>query len=151
LGRKGTQQEVYAIRWRFDLSGDSREHARKLAAMGVTVAIPAPQPNAGFFIITDLNRRPAELKKDSLAEYKDAVKWFNTRPESVQSLARELQLPYVPQFVVLLLPKDREQVMAQKEAQYARAQGRDVSTVLETWFDFRMQNGAYDPTVIRQK
>lgn len=151
LGRKGTQQEVYAIRWRFDLSGDAKEHARKLAAMGVTVAIPAQNPNAGFFIITDLNRRPADMKKDNLAEYKDAVKWFNTRPESVQSLARELQLPYVPQFVVLLLPKDREQDMAQKEAQFARNQGRDVSRIQETWFDFRMQNGAYDPTVIRQK
>lgn len=150
-GRKGTQQEIYAIRWRFDLSGDAKEHARKLAAMGVTVAIPAPNPNGGFFIITDLNRRPADIKKDNLAHYKDAVKWFNTRPESVQLLARELQLPYMPQFVVLLLPKEREQRMAQEEAQYARAQGRDVNRINETWFDFRLQNGAYDPTVIRQK
>jgi hypothetical protein len=41
--------------------------------------------------------------------------------------------------------------MAQEEAKFAQNQGRDVSRVLETWFDFRMQNGAYDPTVIRQK
>src|SRR5205814_9572308 len=128
-GRKATDQEIFAWRWRFDLSGDAKEHARKLAAMGVTVAIPDQNPAAGFFIITDLNRRPVDMKKDNLAAFKDAVKWYNTRAESVQALAAELQLPFVPKFVVLLLPKDREQKMADLEAQYAKAQRRDVNTV----------------------
>jgi hypothetical protein len=148
-GRKGTQQEVYAWRWRFDLSGDAKEHARKLAALGVTVAIPDANPAGGFSIITDLNRRPVEMKRDNLAAFKDAVKWYNTRPESVQALAAELQIP-TPKFVVLLLPKDREQKMAEEEAQFASKNRRDLKTVSETWFDFQ-RNGANDPVVIRQK
>jgi hypothetical protein len=150
-GRKATKQDIYAWRWRFDLSGDAKEHARKLAALGVTVAIPDANPAGGFFIITDLNRRPVDMKKDNLAAFKDAVKWYNTRAESVQALAAELQLPFVPKFVVLLLPKDREQKMAEEEAQYAKDHRRDLAKVTETWFDFRLRNGASEPMVIRQK
>lgn len=150
-GRKATKQDIYAWRWRFDLSGDAKEHARKLASLGVTVAIPDANPAGGFFIITDLNRRPVDMKKDNLAAFKDAVKWYNTRAESVQALAAELQLPFVPKFVVLLLPKDREQKMADEEAQYAQKNRRRLETITETWFDFRMRNGANEPVVIRQK
>ena len=92
-----------------------------------------------------------DLKKDNLATFKDAVKWYNTRAESVQALANELQLDFTPKFVVLLLPKDREQKMADEEAQYARDHRRDLAKVTETWFDFRPRNGVYDPMVIRQK
>ncbi len=150
-GRKATRQEVYAWRWRFDLTGDAGEHARKLASLGVTVAIPDANPAGGFFIITDLNRRPVEMKKDNLAAFKDAVKWYNTRAESVQALAAELQIP-TPKFVVLLLPKEREQKMADEEAQYAQKNRRKLETITETWFDFRMlQRRSTEPVVIRQK
>jgi hypothetical protein len=149
-GRKATKQDIYAWRWRFDLSGDAKEHARKLAALGVTIAIPDPK-SAGFFIITDLNRRPVDMKKDNLTTFKDAVKWYNTRAESVDALARELQLDFTPKFVVLLLPKEREQKMADEEAKYAKDQRRKLESVTETWFDFRLRNGVYDPIVIRQK
>ncbi len=151
-GRKGTDQEIFAWRWRFDLSGDAKEHARKLAALGVTVAIPDANPAGGFSIITDLNRRPVDLKKDNLAAFKDAVKWYNTRPESVQALAAELQIP-TPKFVVLLLPKDREQRMANEEAKYAKDHRRDLKTVSETWFDFqpqqRQRSGGHSAKMIR--
>lgn len=150
-GRKATDQEVFAWRWRFDISGDGKEHARKLAALGVTIAIPDPNSPNGFFLITDLNRRPVDRKKDNLGAFKDAVKWYNTRAESVQALAAELQIPFTPKFVVLLLPKEREQKMAQEEARYAQEQRRKLETVSETWFDFRLRNGVYDPVVIRQK
>lgn len=144
-----TKQEIFAGRWRFNLAGDGKEHARKLAAMGVTLAIP--DGRGGFFLATDLNRRPVEMRRDSLVAFKDAVKWHNQRPESLQGLARELQLKFVPQYVVLLLPKEREEKMADEEAQYARSQGRDLAKVQATWFDFRLMNGAYEPVVIRQE
>ncbi len=148
-GRKATDQEIKASRWRFELAGDPKEHAHKLAAAGLVVAVP--DPRGGFFIITDLNRRPVEMKKDSLAAYKDAVKWYSGRPESMPEMRRELQLPFTPQYIVLLLPKAREQQVANEEARYAREKGRDVNTVRATWFDFRMKNGTYDPTVLRQE
>jgi hypothetical protein len=148
-GRKATDQEIKAFRWRFDLAGDPREHARKLAATGVIVAVP--DPTGGFIIITDLNRRPVEKRRDALAAYKDAVKWYNTRPDSVQGLASELQLGFVPKYVVLLLPQDREQRIAQEEARYAQDRGRNVKLVQATWFDFRLMNGTYEPVVTKQQ
>jgi hypothetical protein len=144
-----TKQEIFAWRWRFDLSGDGKEHARKLAAMGVTLAIP--DGRGGFFLITDLNRRPVELRKDSLVAFKDAVKWYNQKPDSLQGLARELQLKFVPQYAVLLLPKEREEKMAAEEAQYARDKGRDLARIQATVFDFRLVNGMYDPVVTKQE
>jgi hypothetical protein len=148
-GRKATAQDVYAMRWHFDLSGDPKEHARKLAVIGFTVAIP--DPKGGFYLVTDLKRRPVEMKKESLIAYKDAVKYYNTKRESVQGLARELQLPFMPEYIVLLLPQDRERQMADEEKRFADSNQRNVQLVRHTWFDFRPRNGVYDPTVIRQE
>jgi hypothetical protein len=149
-GKMATQQEIFAQRWRFDLTGGGKDHADKLASIGVTLAMP--DPTGGFLVVTDLTRRPVELRKDKLQAYQDAVKWYNIRPESIRALAQELRLPFAPQFVVLLLPKDREEKMAAEEARFAREHGRDVRRVRETWFDFRRQlDGQYEPTAIRQQ
>jgi hypothetical protein len=99
------------------MSGSPKEHADKLDRACVIVAIPAqgvttPGPGADHLLITDLKRRPAVTKNTDLSEYGDAVKWYNIRAESVRGLAHELKLPYVPAYVVLLLPKDREAKMA---------------------------------------
>ncbi len=67
-------------------------------------------------------------------------------------LAQELRLAaFTPKFVVLLLPKDREQKMANEEGQYAADHQRKLENVQATWFDFRLRNGAYDPAVIKQE
>lgn len=149
-GRKATDQEIFARRWRFDLTGDPKEHARKLAVVGFIVAIPDAN-STGFFIITDLNRRPVEMRKDNLAAFTEAVRFVNDMPQSVQGLARELQLPFAPRFVALFLPKDRERKIADAEAQFARDNGRDLQKVRETRFDFQLRNGAYEPVVKSQK
>jgi hypothetical protein len=148
-GRLATKQEIYAMRWHFDLGGDAKEHARKLTALGVTLALP--DGKGGFFVITDLKRRPVEMKKESLVAYKDAVKWYNTKNDSVQLLARELQLNFVPQYVVLLLPKDREEKMAAEEARFAEANRRELRSITMTRFDFELRNGGYDPKVLQQR
>ena len=67
------------------------------------------------------------------------------------ALAKEIQLSFVPARVFLLLSKDREEKMAQEEAEFARRQGRDPNSIRATWFDFRLQDGAYEPVVIRQE
>ena len=90
-------------------------------------------------------------KKENLVAFKEAVKWYNTKRESVQALARELQLPFTPDYVVLLLPKERETKMANEEKRAADANRRDIRMVRKTWFDFRLNNGSYDPVVIRQE
>ena len=157
IGRKATEQEIKAWRWKFDLQGSPKQHADKLDRAGLIVAVPDPaagQPDmrkGPHLFITDLKRRPVAMEKRDLAQYEDAVKWYNRTPQSVQGLAQELKLPFVPPYVVLLLPKDREAKMAAEEHRFAKQNRNDVSKVQETWFDFRLQGGVYEPMAIRQK
>jgi hypothetical protein len=156
-GRKPTDQEVKAWRWRFDLVGSAKEHADKLDRAGLIVAVPDPKAdkfdpeNGPYLFITDLKRRPVKLEPGDIAKYKDAVKWGNAKPDSVRSLATELKLNFAPPRFVLLLPKDREMKMAAEEARYAKEHRTDIARVTETWFDFRLKNGVYEPVVIMQK
>jgi hypothetical protein len=157
VGRKATEQEIKAWRWRFDMTGSPQEHANKLDRAGLMVAVPDPaagkaDPKKGqHLFIRDLKRRPVKLEQGDFAKYEDAVKWYNSKTESVRGLVGELKLPFVPEYVVLLLPKDREAKMAGEEKRFAQKNGRNPATVQETWFDFRLQNGVYEPVVISQK
>jgi hypothetical protein len=147
FGGNATKQEVYSWRWAFDPSGDGRQHATKLAAMGVTLVLPDPRGKLWF--VTDLNRRPADPRPGVLPNLKETVRWENTKAESIQGLARELQLKFTPTSILLLLPKEQEEKMAAEEQRFARQQGRDLRTVRKTWFDFRLKNGAYEPVGVR--
>lgn len=146
-GRPLAKQDIFAQRWRFDLTGDGKEHAAKLAAIGVTLAIPGK--NGEILVVRDLKRRPALAKSEKLRDFKDAVKWYNQRPESILGLAKELQLNFVPNMVVMLLPKDREEKMAAEEARFAQEQGRPLQAIRATWFDFQLRDGAYEPVAIK--
>jgi len=148
-GGKATRAEIFAARWRFELGGNPREHATKLDVVGVILAVP--DPRGEFFLIRDFKRRPAELRRENLEPFRDAVKWYNVTPASLAGLARELRLPFTPRYVVMLLPRDREQLMADAEQAYAERNGRSLKTVRETSFDFQLRDGAFQPVVIQQK
>lgn len=148
-GRKLTRAEIFARRWRFDLSGTGKEHADKIAAVGLILVIPSPQGELLF--IKDIRRRPVELQPGNLGKFQDAVKWQNTSPHSIQALARELQLPFVPPAVFMFLPREREEKMAAEELRFAQQAGRPPALVQETWFDFRLRGGQYEPVAIAQK
>jgi hypothetical protein len=148
-GGKMTQQQIFAWRWRFDLFGSGKEHADKLAAVGVVLAFPDVQ--GGYWVINDFRRRPAALQKENMDKYKNAVKWINKDQRSLFELAKELQLPFVPQFVVMLLPKEREQQMAQAEGAFARQQRRDLARIQATHFDFLLRGDSFEPVVLRME
>lgn len=147
--RHKTRQEILAWRWRFDMSGDGKEHADKLSAIGVILVVLDPQDRT--LVIRDLKRRPVETRWEDLAKFKDAVRWTNAKPDSVFILANELQLPFTPKCVVMFLPKDREEKMDQVEKQFARRLSRPLTTVRYTQFDFQLRNGVYEPIVVRQE
>lgn len=144
-----TKQQIFAQRWRFQLYGDGKMHADKLATVGVTLALL--DPRGQYWVVRDLNQRPADLRREDMTRYKEAVKWYNGQADSIFALARELQIPFIPKHIVLLLPKDREQKMADAEARYAQLQNRDVKAVQETWFDFQLRGNDFEPVVIRMK
>ncbi len=144
-----TKQQIFARRWRFDLSGNAAEHAEKLAAIGVTLAYSDAGNN--LRLISDLRQRPVKTSKEPFSKYKDAVTWYNTDDRSVKALAHELKLSGTPRMIAMLLPKEREEKMADAEAKFAKEKGRDLATVQGTWFDFRLMNGVLEPVVLRME
>lgn len=148
-GRKLTRQDILAWRWRFDMSGDGKEHADKLSAIGVILVVPDPAGKP--LVIRDLKRRPVEALPEDISKFKDAVRWLNRKPDSVFILAKELQLPFVPDRVELYLPRDREEKISEVEQRFARRLSRPMQNVRATWFDFQLRNGVYEPVVIRQE
>jgi hypothetical protein len=156
IGRKATEQEIKAWRWRFDLTGGPKEHADKLDKAGLMVAVPDREGKANpktstHLFISDLKRRPVTLERGDFTRFDEAVKWYNTKADSVRGLKEELKLPFLPDYVVLLLPKDREAKMAAEELRFAKQHNNDPTKVTETWFDFRLQNGVYEPIATKQK
>jgi hypothetical protein len=155
--RAQAEQEVKARRWQFDLSGLPREHAEKIDKTGVILAVPDPKAgdvdprSAPLLLITDLKRRPAEIQAARAGQFADSVKWYNVSRDSVNGLAEELKLPFMPRCFILLLPKDRETKMAQAEARYAQRKGNEINKIKMTRFDFRLQNGTYEPVVVAQQ
>jgi hypothetical protein len=143
-----TKQQIFAQRWRFDMSGNGREHAAKLAAAGVILIVYDQSGQSG--VIRDLKRLPVRPVQEDLTAFKNAVQWTNQKPESVAGLAIALQLGFRPIAVQILLPKDREEKMAEAEAAFARKEGRAFDRITETWFDFRLIAGRFEPVVIRQ-
>jgi hypothetical protein len=144
-----TKQQVYAQRWRFDMSGNGKEHAAKLAAAGVILIVH--DRFGGYGVLRDLRKRPAVPMPENLFALRNAVQWTNNKQDSLFGLATELQLNAVPVAVTILLPKEREEKMAEAEAAYAQQHGLDFKQITETWFDFRLHNGTFEPVVIRQK
>jgi hypothetical protein len=145
-GRKLTQAQIYARRWSFNLTGGGKEHVAKYLTMGVTVALL--HPKGAYYFVTDLRRRPATLQPANMDIYRDAVQWQNTLPESLANLAGELRLPFVPVQAIILLPKDREQKMADEELRYAQKMGLPVEEIQGTLFDFQLRGGGFEPVVL---
>lgn len=150
-GGKQTEADVFAWRWNFDLSGDSRQHADKIAAMGFVLAFPDPKNSDKLLVARDLRRRPVILDPTPASKFESAVKKGNTKADSVAALARELQLRFVPSMAIILIPDGLKQKMANEEARYAQQTGRNLEKVEHTWFDFRLANGAYQPFVFKME
>lgn len=142
-----TKQQKFARRWNFNVGSTSKEHVDILIALGVKLALQDPKGQIVF--VTDLKRRPAEWMPGKLPDLAKTVAWGNGKPDSLQGLAHELQLPFVPKLALMLLPSDREDSMARAEELAANSMRRSLPMVRKTWFEFRLRNGTYEPVVSR--
>jgi hypothetical protein len=148
-GDAKTQREAYAQRWRLDLSGDGKEHAAKLASFGIKLGFLDAKKN--FLVVKDLTKRPVETQKeDPRAFFGVVVIWKNDKQESIRKLTNEIELPFSPASILIILPKEREKQLADVEGEYARNKGHTLERIRNTWFDLQLKNGAYEPVVIRQ-
>jgi hypothetical protein len=148
-GGLATKAQIYAIRWDFLLHGSGKDHVTKCVAMGAKVAVLGPDQQ--YYTIQDLRRRPVELRPEKLPDSKEVVMWGNNLPASIQGLAAELKLSFIPAKVVIFLPKEQEQVLADAELRHAKKAGRRVEEIQKTFFDFQLRNGHYEPVVIGQQ
>ncbi len=147
-GRLATKAEIYAMRWRFNLGNNAKEHVDQLKAIGLVVVFRAP--SGVDYFVKDLNRRPVDLRQGNIKQFKDAVQWENTKVNSLVDLARELKLSFVPSKVFLFLPRDREEAIAAEEFRFAKGANNNSNNIRETHFVFRMRNGHYEPEATLQ-
>ena len=143
---KAVRARILANRWRFESGGSPRDRIAKLAAFGMTLGFTDFAGN--LYILEDLKSRPSRFRLDSFDRYKETVIWgLRKNNPDVPGLARELLLPATASDIVLLLPADREQQMADEEMRYSKEKGYDFSKVEATLFDFERGRGVYEPVV----
>jgi hypothetical protein len=143
---KALRAQILANRWRFDSGGSPRERIAKLASFGMKLGFADFAGN--LFMIEDLQRRPFKFRPDSFERYKETVKFgIGQDCQDWAGLVRELGFPVIAEKIVLLVPPDREQKMADEEMRYAREKGYDFSKVEATLFDFEPVRGVYEPVV----
>jgi hypothetical protein len=147
-GRLATKAQIYAMRWRFNLAGNAKQHVEQLKAIGLVVVFHAP--NSIDYFVKDLSRRPAALSPGNINQYRDAVQWHNESPQSILDLAKELRLTFVPTAIYLYVPKEREETIAAEEARFSKAVSNNANNIKETKFIFRLVNGKYEPEAIEQ-
>ena len=146
--RPATRAQIIAERWNFTPTGSAKAHVEKFVAIGITLGF---EDGAGsLYIIKNLKRRPADFQAEKHDKYKDTVMWANEYPPSVLALSNELGLPAPPRRFILLLPRDREQKMADEELRFTTEKRRDLAKVTRTIFDFRLKNGVYEPVAVAQ-
>ncbi|HWY86765.1 MAG TPA: hypothetical protein VNX28_08570 [Gemmataceae bacterium] len=150
LGGRQTKAEIYARRWGFAVTGVAKDHIAWYIAMGVKVAIRAPN-GQDFLFIQDLRRRPVDLVPGIIPDPKDVVTWENKLPASLERLAVELKLKYVPRDVIISLPKERQERLAEEELRFAQKMGRRSDQIVFTTFDFQLRDGHYEPMVVKQE
>jgi hypothetical protein len=143
---KAAQAQILANRWRFESGGSPRDRIAKLAAFGMTLGFTDFTGN--LYILEDLKNRPSRSRLESFDRYKETVIWgLRKNNPDVPGLCRELMLPATASDIVLLLPADREQQMADEEMRYSKEKGYDFSKVEATLFDFELVRGSYEPVV----
>jgi hypothetical protein len=115
--------------------------------MGVSVVLASP--DGRYYKAGDLRKRPLDLVPVNPAKNKEEVTWTNRDLASLRRLGQALNLRFVPLSVIIRMPADREQKLAAVEREAMDKLGRREETVRFTHFDFRLENGAFEPFVTR--
>jgi hypothetical protein len=147
-GRKATKAEIYAWRWKFSLGRNAKEHVDQLRAIGFTVVLEAP--DGRVFFVKNLSRVPIEIVPGDLRKFEDAAKWKNEKVESLVAFAQETKLSFIPARVVMCLPLDRQEQIADEEMRFSKVHRNDLQNVRETHFVFQLRDGAYVPEATAQ-
>ena len=117
---------------------------QQLDAIGAIVAIP--DGKGRLLVIRNLQERPARPVYDDVFGL-NQIYWQDNRPDSTESVAVELSLPFVPSAIIALLPRKFEDELVVKEKAY---RNRDEADILRTRFSITFRNGQHIIRVIEQ-
>jgi hypothetical protein len=132
-------------RWALVFNTHSGEdYANQLAALGAIVGIPTNEPEK-FLIIRDLKRPTPQIEDVTKITL---MRWADTRPDSVEGLARALRLPGTPQVIWAFFPEEVEKQMKKAEHDY---RGLNENQILETRFQVALRGNRYIPVVRDQR
>jgi hypothetical protein len=142
-------REKRLLRWTMVFNWeDGADYVQQLKYFDAILAIPQREHPDKFWVIRELNQRPASLRNDDLRQIK-RIFWIDDRPDSVKALSQVLGLKYTPARVVTFFPESLEKQLLQLELDYKGAKEEDI---LETRFAVRPAgNGKYEPIVGSQK
>jgi hypothetical protein len=158
VGQQATlsQREKRMLRWKmiFD-TRSGQDYLNQLHKIDAILAIPVGQKANGeihYKIIRDLKARPAKLLEENLDSL-ERIFWFDTRPDSVASLAQALGLRVPPPHIVAFIPKELEDQLFKLELSYkGRTEQQIEAGNYETEFKIRHGSGGKaEPYVISQK
>jgi hypothetical protein len=147
LGDMASERKPRKDRWvlNFETRDGGNDYARQLQALGAILAIP--QPDGGYLIIRDLQRRPVRGQIEDIATIQ-RIFWVDNKPESVRSLAVALQLDRVPPWFAAFFPEDFERDLLRKELAFKNRREADIR---KTYFRLERKGTNYEPVVVRQE
>jgi hypothetical protein len=144
-----TEQQRHSLRWLITASYDGKEHLRKLQALKAILVIPSVN-HPGTALRFDLSKPTLAPQHIKLQLDEEKVRWFNTNPIEMRTLAEELKLSEVPKVSIIYLPPALEADMARRELAHQGAQENEIE---KTVWDVRLIDGSYEntPHIVEQR
>ena len=138
------------MRWtlRFRVSS-GRDYLKQLETMGAKLLIPKPGTDQCVLIenlASPESRRLAGV--DELGQYGSLLKFADSRPDAVGTVARSLDLDFTPKSFFAVFSKDFENDLARKERNFANKRAEQIA---ETIFKVTVRGGQFEVVVADQK
>jgi hypothetical protein len=125
---------------RWTLVFDTRsgyDYLRQLRGLNTILAVP--EPGGGHLVFRKLDSHPRGKHED--IEAIPGLHWFDSKPDSVRSLAMALGLETMPEYIVAFFPPSLEEHLRDLEQ---RAFSGDEDDIDETYFRVVNRGGQYD-------
>ncbi len=134
------------LRWTITFNTQSGDdYLRQVNILGAILAFRTPAGD--LKCVKDLMRRPVKLENDDVQKL-DRIFWIDDRRDSVEQLARAMQLDFVPDRIYALFPKTFEDKLLEKELDFAH---KTEDQIIETRFQVLMRGTGYTVIVTDQR
>jgi hypothetical protein len=138
-----------ALRWTviFNTS-NGRDYRMQLADLGAIVAVPLTPDGQESLVFRDLRGASPVGKVEDIGKIQ-RLSWVDDKPESVRSLAQELNVPLTTRCFVAFFPERLEAQLLELELNYHGKKTEEQ--IAETHFRIVRRNNHYEPEVVGQR